>query len=66
MNYIGKLGDLQDSPFAQDMNSNLAYSRANNIHRFPVRWFQPTLYCIEFRSSLPARFGWEVAEVIKT
>lgn len=66
MNCIGKLGDVQDSPLAQNMNSNLAYSRANNIHWLPVRWFQPALYGVQFKSSLPAGLGWKVAEIIKT
>jgi hypothetical protein len=66
INSIGKFSDVQDSPFSQDMNSNLSCARADNTHRLPVGWFQSALDGIEFKSSLPSGFGWKVAKIIKT
>jgi hypothetical protein len=63
---IFKLGDIQNPPLAQHMNSNLSYSGANNIYRLPVRWFQSALSRVQLKSTLPSSLGWKIAEIIET
>jgi hypothetical protein len=66
INSVRKLGNVQDSPFAQNMNTNLPDSGSNNIHRLQVGRFQSSLDRVKLKSGLPPSLGWEIAKVIKT
>jgi len=63
---ISKLRNVQNSPFAQDMNSNLSYSGSNIIHRLRVGRLQSSLDRVKFKSGLPPSLGWEISKIIKT
>jgi hypothetical protein len=60
-----ELRDIDYSPFTHYVNANFPRAGADNGHRLPIAWFEPTLNRIQFETDRPASFLREIAQVIQ-
>jgi len=60
-----KLGNVDYPPLPKYMNTNLFRAWSNNLHWLPITWLMPTLDSMKLEACGPARFIWEVSEVVQ-
>ena len=66
INDIAELGDIDDSPLAQNVDTDFLHPRADHLHWFPITWFEPVLNRAEFKACRTASFIWEIPKIIET
>jgi hypothetical protein len=60
------LRDIDDTPFAQNMDTDFLDARANGPHRLPIAWLQSVLNSAEFGTGASTSLVGEIPEVFQT
>jgi hypothetical protein len=56
---VYEIRDVHDSPFTEQMNSNLPYPWPDSLHRFPIAGFVAALDGIQVKAGLTPGFSWK-------
>lgn len=65
INRVSKISNIDDSPFAKQMNTNFVYSRPDLRHGFPVDWFRPILNSAKIESCSTSSFIRKLPKISK-
>ena len=66
LNRIAKLSDIDHSPLTQNVNTDFVHTWADDLNWFPVAWFESVLNRTELEACCPARFIWEISQIVQT
>ena len=65
INRVAKLGDIDYSPLAQNVNTDLLNPRADCRHGFPINWFESVLNRTEFEACGTAGLIGKIPKIIE-
>jgi hypothetical protein len=60
INRIAKLSEIDYSPLAQNVDTDFAHAWANDLHWFPIAWFESALDRTEFETRGTSSFIGEI------
>jgi hypothetical protein len=65
IDHVAKLSNIDDSPLAQNVDTDFLHAWTNYLDWFPIAWFKSILNRSELETCGTASFIWEVPKIIE-